>query len=297
MFCDYYVVASKVGNLSLWEFFPGKTTKKQLKEVPLQQWWNSSAVVISTYSDISSRYLYPVFYQRQLEEMGILPVTDVSMSAGTVGNYFKAVVLPLIMNPQPYLCEIINKHIAILKQRKIIGIQMRLGGTKANYKEKLFLGPKCVDVFIQKIRTVMKEKEWDPDDVYVFVSTDSNFALNQVKKELNTPNNTIVYYVNEYAIGHSALGKTSAYGEKVRDGFINRAIIDLLILKESDYLIYSQGSSYGQMAYELQQTYRYPVTVAPYLKLQNLTCSVFHPRRNYGEGTYVSKYFGKKKKK
>ena len=269
----------------------------KLREIPLDDWWNTPAVVVLTYSDLASRHLEPSLYQARLEKMGVLPVLNTTISSGVLGSYVKAVLLPLIMNPQPYLCTIINKHISILSQKKMIGIQMRLGGKKANYKEKLFLGPNSVRLFIEKVRKVMEIKGWKEEDVNVFVSTDSNFALREVKKALNTPNHTIVYSTNEFSIGHSALGKTSAYGEKARDGFINRAIIDLLILKESDYLIYSQGSSYGQMAYELQQAYRYPVTVKNYFEKQNLSCSVFHPKRQFGEGTYISKYFGKKKKK
>lgn len=291
------IVGSRIHDAEEWDYFPGKSTKARLQSEPLGKWWNRSAVIITTYSDVSSSYLNPKFYQKPLEKAGILPMSDSFYSSSTLGLYFKSVILPLIMNPQPYLCKVINKYIEFFSQKKMIGIQMRLGGSKANYRERLFLGPKCVDLFIKRVNNVIQEKGWDLKNVAVFVSTDSTFALEAVEKAFNTDNQTIVYSVKEYAIGHSALAKTAIYSEKMRNAFMNRAIVDLLILKESDYLIYSQGSSYGQMAYELQQAYRYPVTPEHYLRLRNLQCSVFHPKRDFGEGSYVSKYFAKKKKK
>lgn len=291
------LVGSRIHDSEVWDYFPNKSTKARLQSVPLNEWWNRSAVIITTYSDVSSTYLNPKFYQKPLEEAGILPISDSFYSPSTLGLYFKSVILPLIMNPQPHLCKVINKYIDFFSQKRMIGIQMRLGGKKANHPEKLFLGPKCVDLFIKRVNNVIQEKGWNREDVAVFVSTDSTFALEAVEKAFNTDNQTLVYSVKEFAIGHSALAKTAVYSEKMRNAFMNRAIVDLLILKESDYLIYSQGSSYGQMAYELQQAYRYPVSPDYYLKTRKLQCSVFHPKKEFGEGSYVSKYFAKKKKK
>ena len=221
---------------------------------------------------------------------GIVPRDTKAISAGRLGSLFRSAILPMIMRPQPYLCEVVQKHMKILREKKMIGIQMRLGGKKANYAEKLFLGPKSVDVFIRKIEKYMQQKGWKREDVVVFVSTDSTFALNEVKKILNTPSYSMVYSANDFAIGHSALGKTLTYGDRQHASFLNRAILDLLLLKESDYLIYSQGSSFGLIAYELQQAYRYPVNATGYLYRHGMVCDVFSPRTSFGEASFVSKY-------
>lgn len=267
-----------------------------MQSTPLDKWWKESAVILTTYSDITSRFLRTDFYRERLVEWGIIPDLNGKMQHARQGSLFRAAILPLIVSPQPYLCQVVNKHIKILRQKKIIGIQMRLGGQKANYNEKLFLGPKSIAVFLEKVERCIQQKGWKREEVYVFVSTDSTYALNEVKKALNIPAYKMVYSVSEYMIGHSALGKTLIYGDKQRDSFMNRAILDLLLLKESDFLIYSQGSSYGLIAYELQQAYRYPVNATAFLKKQGLTCSVFHPREQVGEATFVSKYRKKGKK-
>lgn len=253
-------------------------------------------MVLSTYSDITSRFLRTDFYRDRLVDWGIIPEIKGKMQHARQGALFRSAILPLIMSPQPYLCQVVNKHIEILRRKKVIGIQMRLGGQKANYSEKLFLGPKSIAVFLEKVERCIQQKGWKREEVYVFVSTDSTFALNEVKKALDTPKNKMVYSVSEFLIGHSAVGKTLMYGDKQRDSFMNRAILDLLLLKESDFLIYSQGSSFGLIAYELQQSYRYPVNATAFLKKQGLKCSVFHPREQVGEATFVSKYRKKGKK-
>ena len=86
------------------------------------------------------------------------------------GSLFRAAILPLIVSPQPYLCQVVNKHIKILRQKKIIGIQMRLGGQKANYNEKLFLGPKSIAVFLEKVERCIQQKGWKREEVYVLCS-------------------------------------------------------------------------------------------------------------------------------
>ena len=172
----------------------------------------------------------------------------------------------------------------------MIGVQMRLGGTKANYNEKVFLGPHCITSFVDRVEHYIKIRNWDRSKVYVFVSTDSSYALKEIKKRLDINGTKIVYSVHDWKIGHSALGKSMKFGEKQRDSFMNRAILDLLILKESDYLIYSHGSSFGQMAYELQQSYRYPVHAYKFLKSRTKGCSVFPRRTSFGEASYVSRY-------
>lgn len=277
-------------NRAYWEFYPDRVNSQRLLSQHLNDSWEAPCLLLSTYSDITSKFLLSKFYQRQLTEFGIIPNITKPYKDIVMGIHFRSALLPVLLNPQKYLCEAVNKHLRILRKRKIIGVQMRLGGTKANYNEKVFLGPHCITRFVERIEHYIKIRNWNRENVYVFVSTDSSYALKEIKKQLNRNGTNIVYSVKDWKIGHSALGKSSKFGEKQRDSFMNRAILDLLILKESDYLIYSHGSSYGQMAFELQQSYRYPVHAYKFLKSKLKTCSVFHKRTTLGEASYVSKY-------
>ena len=283
------------GNFSIWDFYKNKPLVKGIKTKHFSQLWSTNAIVLGTFSDATKGLLNYTLYGDQLKEMGILPANARPMRNVQLGIAFRKAILPLIMNPHEELCEGINRHIADLKQRGvIIGVQMRLGGKKANYKERLFLGPNSVKVFASKVLTYAQSHGLNSTNSVVFVSTDSTFALNKLTTILNDHSPGWVYSVSEWEIGHSAPGKVMAYGDKKRTSFMNRAISDILLLKESDYLVFSQGSSYGLLAAELQQAYGYSVNAYDYVRTQGLKCSVFHRRKTVGSSTFVSKYFAKK---
>lgn len=63
--------------------------------------------------------------------------------------------------------------------------------------------------------------------------------------------------------------------------------MDLMLLKESDYLIYSRKSSFGKFAHELQMASSNQLDVNSFLRQQGLQCSVFHDRDSVGTSTYV----------
>ena len=292
------VVATLKGNFSTWDYFPKQGTIQRLKSEHLAHWWNTSGVVITTYSDVTARFLSPALYAGAMRAIGVLPAQGPTPKNSKLGEAFRSAVLPLLMAPNPQLCHVVNKHIRALRSRgTVIGVQMRLGGEKANYPERMFLGPKAVAVFAEKVQAYARRNGLNSGNSVVFVSTDSDFALQALSGLLQAPGEAWVYSVKDWEIGHSAVGKSQGFGDKKRESFMNRAIVDLMVLKESDFLIYSQGSSYGLIAAELQQAYRYPVNASAFLASKGLTCSVFHPREQFGEAVYVSKYFAKKKKK
>ena len=291
-------MATLKGNFSTWDYFPKQGTIQRLKSEHLAHWWNTSGVVITTYSDVTARFLSPTLYAGAMRAIGVLPAQGPTPKNSKLGEAFRSAVLPLLMAPNPQLCHVVNKHIRALRSRgTVIGVQMRLGGEKANYPERMFLGPKAVAVFAEKVQAYARHNGLHSGNSVVFVSTDSDFALQALSGLLQAPGEAWVYSVKDWEIGHSAVGKSQGFGDKKRESFMNRAIVDLMVLKESDFLIYSQGSSYGLIAAELQQAYRYPVNASAFLASKGLTCSVFHPRERFGEAVYVSKYFAKKKKK
>ena len=64
--------------------------------------------------------------------------------------------------------------------------------------------------------------------------------------------------------------------------------MDMMILKESDYLIFTKKSSFGRFSYELQQSYANPMSVSSFLKQRGMNCSVFYQRQHVGEWTALA---------
>ena len=76
-----------------------------------------------------------------------------------------------------------------------------------------------------------------------------------------------------------------------------RAVLDMFILKDSDYLIYSQGSSFGWISAELQQTFNNEVSSEEFLKRKGLKCSVFSQRTQAGESFTILRSRGERERK
>ena len=133
----------------------------------------------------------------------------------------------------------------------------------------------------------VRRNRLSPETVTVFISSDSDFAIRRMKKALQWKGRSMVYVANDFPVGHSAEAKTSKRKKELWESFTKRAILDLMILKESDYLIYSQKSSFGKFARELQMAYANPVDVDPFLKEQGLQCSVYFNRSSVGSSTYL----------
>ena len=203
-------------------------------------------------------------------------------SASMFGLEIRSVWLRLILNPSKNLCEIINNHIAVLKQKYIIGVQLRLGGTKANYQEREMLPEEGIEIALQKIKRHVQENHLQWEDVYVFLSTDSDFAVRRFRYELGKISPSLLYTADNYKIGHSAKAKSSIYGKKLWADFTRRAIVDLMVLKESDFYLYSKMSSFGKFALELQKSYNNTVDLENFLYHRGLECSVFHKRQRLG---------------
>lgn len=64
----------------------------------------------------------------------------------------------------------------------MIGIQLRVGGSKANYAEKEMLNWAGVEKAIQLVRDHMMKENLRSEDVYLFVSTDSDYVLRYIRR-------------------------------------------------------------------------------------------------------------------
>lgn len=263
----------------------------RIAQIPISKRFLRSSTHIRTFSDITSSFIDPKRYQKLLESFGLVPETGIVDTRMFMGKMLRSALLQVLLNPEPTLCEQINRHIQILKQRHLIGVQIRAGGQLANFKERAILGANAVNPFANAVIRYMKEKRLRPEDVYLYVSTDSDVVYKEMQRIFGIYNETMVYTVSDYRIGHSSSRKSfSRYDQgKNWESFSNRALMDLLILKESDYLVFSQGSSFGQFAHEVQQTYNAPINADRFLKKQGLQCSVYHHRAKAGKATFVMK--------
>ena len=239
---------------------------------------------------MTSSFISPSLYQKQLQSTGFIP-PEITYKASPqyLGRVFRNTILKLIMNPKEELCNLINSHLDKLKQRHMIGLQIRNGGWRANYKEESILGNYTIKHFYNEVIHYLKFKKLRPKDVYVVISTDATLVANRLTKLFKKLDRTMVYKINDFKIGHSAPGKTFSDEDNNWNDYNDRAIMDLLILKDSDFLVFSEGSSYGQFAHELQQTYNNPISVKSFLQSKGLTCSVYNRVNGSGVARKVLK--------
>lgn len=194
----------------------------------------------------------------------------------------RSIWLRLILNPNEELCELINSHILQLKQRYMIGVQLRFGGIIANFKEEEgLMSEDGLKRAIAAVKLHVKQMNLKWEDVYIFISTDSNKIAAKFRWHFEKISKGVMYTIDDFDIGHSAPGKTGRYKEGwVR--FTKRAIVDMMILKESDFYIYTKRSSFGKFARELQKSYNISVDVDEYMRKRGMKCSVYHKRNTIG---------------
>ena len=243
---------------------------------------------MNTYSDYTALAFNTSLYQEDFYKMGLIKEIIPNRPAIEFGLEVRSIWLRLIMNPTESLCKLINKHISILKQKYMIGVQLRLGGSKANFKERPMLSNYGIEHAEYLIRRQVRKMNLDWNDVYIFVSSDSDYAVSKIRRDFIMKNNiSVIYTVEDFEIGHSAQAKTSKQGKSIWARYTKRAIMDLMILKESDYYIYSKRSSFGKFALELQKAYGSDIDVSKFLYSKGLNCSVYHKRDTVGLANYI----------
>ena len=72
--------------------------------------------------------------------------------------------------------------------------------------------------------------------------------------------------------------------------------MDMFILKDSDYLIWSERSSFGQSAAGMQKAFDNEVSSDEFLKSKGMQCSVYSMRKRAGESFMISLLRGKTEK-
>lgn len=154
-----------------------------------------------------------------------------------------------------------------------------------------------MNVALNEVAAYMHKHNLRRNDTYLYISTDSDTVLRNIKKIVKKTGVDFVYSVNDFMIGHSSTAKSGRRGLETWKKFYMRAILDMFILKDSDYLIYSQGSSFGWISAELQQTFNNEVSSEEFLKRKGLNCSVFSQRTQAGESFTILRSRGERERK
>lgn len=142
--------------------------------------------------------------------------------------------------PNEKLTKEIKRIVQSVGKKKLIGFQIRTGGTVANTKEKhAFIVEEKLPQIALKVKNLIT-----PSSV-VYLSTDSNFVVDYMKKF--TVNR--VLFMDSFARGHSAPG----FNKETINESIEGAICDLGVLSFSSVVYYTQYSSYGHFAYYLSR--------------------------------------------
>lgn len=248
------------------------------------------------YMDITYNHVNVGYYRATLENLGLIPVVPRSVSPHWVGWEFRSLMYRLLINPDYPTCTRINGHLAKLHERTMIGIQLRHGGQTANFHERRIQGIYAMNVALNEVAKYMKEHELNRMNTYLYISTDSDIVLDKIKRIINETGVDFVYHMDNFSIGHSSTAKSGRQGKEVWNSFYQRALLDMFILKDSDYLIYSEGSSFGEIASELQKTFDNEVSSENFLKQKGLKCSVYSQRTKAGKSFAINKYRGRTEK-
>lgn len=273
-----------------WDF------EAYFSQFPLFNLSHQQSLCYVYYSDITDRHVNVSLYRSILESNGLIPVVPGEVSASWVGAEFRSLMYRLLLNPDWAMCTRINKHLAELHKRTLIGIQLRMGGRLANYHERPMQGRYAVNVALNEVALFMKRRGLNRNNTFLYISTDSSKVLNLISHIVTSTGIDFVYPMNEYSIGHSSTAKSRKKGWDKWSSFYHRAMMDMFILKDSDYLIWSERSSFGQSAAGMQKAFDNEVSSDEFLKSKGMQCSVYSMRKRAGESFMISLLRGKTEK-
>ena len=257
-----------------WYFDPYTSFENQKAAIPLPS-DSPIDVSVTTVYDALTR-IHSDVVDDKLRSIGFLP------SIAAVGVYERmrevhSILYRLLLNPSFELCSVVHSYTRLLKNNYSIGVQIRMGGNMSNTMDCTFMNMTRVMGVLNEVRRLLSLK--NESNAVLFVSVDTPSIVDFFQESLNSIR---IISVKEYSIGHSATVYGNWGNKQQWEQATKRAIIDLMILKECDHLITTSGSSYGDLATELQQSYGLQVTLEPFLKEKGLKCSVYNRRKGVG---------------
>lgn len=165
---------------------------------------------------------------------------------GEAHRLIRGQVARLLLTPNAEISQTIADNLKRFERRPAIGVQLRMGGSVSKTIENhRFLRISSLPFADEEIENALKYLKVDKRNTTLFVTTDSGIVRNRMLQMYASMN---AIQATGYAIGHS-----SAYfaGGNTHLTYLKRAIMDLVLMSQCDYIIYTCGSSYGQLAMRL----------------------------------------------
>ena len=172
----------------------------------------------------------------RLEELGVFSTNEPLSSITHRMSRF-------IFCPNEKIKQSINGLVNQMKNKIIMGVQIRTGGNGANSKEGVtFLRldelPRVAKLIQQLIQPFTA----------VYLSTDSSYVLNY----MNNHTNNNIFYMKDFGRGHSA----PAHNRKTGVSALEGAVCDLGVLSFAKSVYITRKSSYGGFACSLSTAIR-----------------------------------------
>lgn len=219
--------------------------------------------------NVSGSFSFPMIYDmvsfvvhdmngtQALQKLGF----EFDETRGSVSNQLRAVLFRLLMNPVPPLCNRIRSYTLELRKKTYFGYQVRMGGSVATTKERVvFLQPEDVHQFVNETRRYVEKRHISMSNVTVYISTDSDAVIPIIAKELGK--GVEVRYMTGFGRGHTSPGHLKSGKENPKE-VLYSSFIDLFVLKDCSVLIWTYGSSFGEMAFSFGLPSVYSFTPLP----------------------------------
>ena len=145
----------------------------------------------------------------------------------------------LLLNPTHELQSVINSFKAThFTKRYVFSVHIRMGGYLADVPERTeMMSLARLKRLPSVIQNAMVSWDFDAGNTVLFLSTDSTYAEKYIRKRLGK-DYTIVT-TNSFYRGHTGRSNSVA---------VQRALIDLHLLADSDALLIGMGSGFGRVA-------------------------------------------------
>ena len=202
-----------------------------------------------TLSDLSCLVLPNPLYRNTLRHLGF-DVPDRSLvdrPNGELDNYLRGQIARILLTPNAEISQAIyrNLHKRSAYQH-VMGVQLRTGGSLAITKEwGKFLGLSALENVGPCVQRELQRRGWEEKETMLFLSTDTGLAYHRVESSLH--GRVKVLTGEGFRAGHS-----SPYLSGGRHlEYLKRAIMDLVLLSQSEFLIVTYRSSYGTLAMRL----------------------------------------------
>ena len=200
-------------------------------------------LAFNTLSDLSCLVLRNPAYLQILRKIGFV-VPQVLNSDEE--HILRGQIARVLLTPNSELHYYIAKNLIQLDRKHVIGVQVRTGGHLSLVRESgRFLYQNTIFKIGQVVKNVIVQQGWNTSECVVFLTADSGLAFTKIRQDLE--DSVKVVSTEGYRVGHSS----SYLAYKQHNEFLKRAIVDLVLLSQSDFILYTYGSSYGRLARRL----------------------------------------------